>query len=355
MASSGESDLLEKCVDALASLPGIRILKIETENANPGIRFDRIVTANVRGQKVQIFIEAKSTGFPRDVDRVSVQFEGFLRDKKPSGVGMFVAPFITESSREMLKAKCINYWDQSGSLFLRTESALYDVERPVNRVRRPVPKRIFRGSASQVIHALLNEPNRIWRISELAKQSEVANSHVHEVLRALEVEGFVERSGRGPNTRRKLIQPGNLLDEWANVHSLDEYDISSFYIWRQPTEQVAVLVTRELESRNISYALTAVSGAIRRAPFVWRESVAAILVPRSTDVMNAFSAPEISQVDEGENLSLLATKEMTPFMFRTLVDGNWVASDIQIYLDLMVWPQRGKEQADYLRRERIGF
>ena len=42
-------------------------------------------------------------------------------------------------------------------------------------------------------------------------------------------------------------------------------------------------------------------------------------------------------------------------LFRERVDGVWLASPIQTYLDLLRAAGRAKELAEHLRRERIGF
>jgi hypothetical protein len=51
----------------------------------------------------------------------------------------------------------------------------------------------------------------------------------------------------------------------------------------------------------------------------------------------------------------LTTRKRSPLMFQRRIDGVQVVSDIQLYLDLFAWPQRGKEQAQHLRAQRLQF
>jgi hypothetical protein len=44
-----------------------------------------------------------------------------------------------------------------------------------------------------------------------------------------------------------------------------------------------------------------------------------------------------------------------PLAFRTKVDDIWTANPFRLYHDLRQDPQRGREQADRLRKEVIGF
>jgi hypothetical protein len=62
--------------------------------------------------------------------------------------------------------------------------------------------------------------------------------------------------------------------------------------------------------------------------------------------------------ERGGNLRLrVPYYRFSAFYGKHLVGGLWVASDIQLYLDLYDYPVRGREQAEHLydRRLRAGF
>ena len=60
-------------------------------------------------------------------------------------------------------------------------------------------------------------------------------------------------------------------------------------------------------------------------------------------------------VSEGFNLAVIEATSPGELLFRERVNGAWLASPIQVYLDLLRSEGRAKEMADHLRRERIGF
>jgi hypothetical protein len=60
-------------------------------------------------------------------------------------------------------------------------------------------------------------------------------------------------------------------------------------------------------------------------------------------------------VSEGANLVVIDAKSPGDLLFRQRVDGVWLASPIQTYLDLVRAEGRAKELAEHLRRETIGF
>ena len=63
----------------------------------------------------------------------------------------------------------------------------------------------------------------------------------------------------------------------------------------------------------------------------------------------------IDVVTEGANLAIIETKSTGELLFREQVDGVWLASPVQVYLDLLRGEGRAKEMAEHLRREMMGF
>ena len=60
-------------------------------------------------------------------------------------------------------------------------------------------------------------------------------------------------------------------------------------------------------------------------------------------------------VDEGANLAIIEATSPGDFLFRERVGGIWLASPVQVYLDLLRGEGRSKEMAEHLRKKRIGF
>ena len=58
---------------------------------------------------------------------------------------------------------------------------------------------------------------------------------------------------------------------------------------------------------------------------------------------------------EGANLAIIEVESPGELLFREKVGGLWLASPIQIYLDLLRGEGRSKEMAEHFRKERIGF
>jgi hypothetical protein len=180
---------------------------------------------------------------------------------------------------------------------------------------------------------------------------------VHQVCTYLERQLWLEQEGKGPRSVRVLREPGALLDAWAASYSLERYQHVRYHRWASSQVDLLDAVLPALSQNGIEHALTLDSGASLVAPYATPGDRAWIIVPSSAVGPLEEIAREVGlrRVDEGERVTFLVTRERSPLLFRRQIDGNWVASDVQLYLDLHAWPMRGQEQAQHLRAERLPY
>lgn len=119
-------------------------------------------------------------------------------------------------------------------------------------------------------------------------------------------------------------------------------------------DKLAGTIGSAAEEQGSAYAITLGSGALHRAPFLTQIEQTALWLPKSADVERIAQKCRLQPAEEGPNV-LLSARDEAPFLYRQKVDDLWIASDIQLYLDLWASADRGREQAEHLRRERIGF
>lgn len=361
--AAAERDLADGVVAALAALPGTHLHETAQHDSHsqPGRRIDLLAVVDVNGRPARIVVEVKSSGYPRDVRAAAAQLKEAL-----SGLGsgaaeatvlLVAAPALSPGSRELLRRQGIGYWDRSGSLYLQLPWALYYVDRPPPKGDKRRLQSVYRGRTAQVLHALLLGPDRWWGVRELAAHAEASPYTVHRVFTFLEDQLWVEKrgTGPGPGVVRRLVEPGQLLDAWAEAHSLGEYKPHRFHAWAQSPAALRRAVTAALERAQAEYALTLAPGADLVAPFSTESGQVALLVPASSDAEELAARAGLRPVDEGETVTFFVTRDRSPLLFRRRVHDCWVASDVQLYLDLWAWPRRGKEQARHLRAERLPY
>lgn len=343
--------LITRVAQTLESVPGVQIVSRE-EGGQAAREANAHLVVSVQGRQADLLVAIKKAGYPRDAREAIWRLNPVQRkDVFP----LFVAPSISQGAREWLREQGIGYADASGSLCLRLPWAYLFVERPQIEAEERKAKTVFRGSRAQVLHVMLTQSEQTWHIQDLALCAEVAPSTVHQVFRALEEADFVERTGRGPEVVRLLREPGKLLDAWAQEYSLKEYQVQGYYAWSQSLPRLRTSVGAVLEEMEIPYALTLSSGAELSAPFATRVETLALLLPQEAPIANIAERAKLKPVEEGANVLLFLTSGKAPLMNRRKVEDVWVASDIQLYLDLCASPARGKEQAMHLRRERLAY
>lgn len=356
IGSGSEVQLVKALQTALSDLPDVQIQSVEHHVMWEGVLWDLQLHLLVQGRPARIVVETRKTTYPRDLLLAVRQWQR-LRHAEASSpvVALVAAPAVSPGGRKLLREEGLGYWDLGGSLYLKLPWALYFIDLPAPRVGGRERLDLYRGNAAQVLHTLLLEPEREWHVQELAVRAEVALSRVHRTLSALEEQLWVEKRGRGPQAVRLLRDPGALLDAWATHWDLSRYEFRDYHRWAQTPQSLRQVVAETLGRLEVEYALTLTSGADLVAPFATGSERLTVLIPSILDLDMITSAAGLKAVDEGGNVSFLVSRDRSPLLFRRCLGGIWVASNVQLYLDLASWPARGKEQARHLRAEQLPY
>lgn len=341
--------LLEVLSGTLHQLPGLRAVVASRDEG---------VDLWIHGGESPVALQLKvlERGYPRDIRAVAESLQDRQGREDNETITLLGTPSLAPGSRKMLQAMGVGYWDGGGSLYLRLPWGLYLVDRPAPRVVERRGRELFRGASSRVLHTLLREPERLWAGTELASAAGVSKATVSRVLDLLEKNLW--GGGEGSGSRRagfRLHQPGELLEAWSRVHSLEDYRLYRFHAPAPSGARLEQAAKELLKASGVDYALTLESGASRRAPFSTVSRYVAALVSSGPDWSSLAGATDFRPVDKGENLLLLEVSDTAPLMYREELDGVWVASPIQLYLDLHAWPRRGREQAAHLREVCLGY
>jgi hypothetical protein len=123
--------------------------------------------------------------------------------------------------------------------------------------------------------------------------------------------------------------------------------------------QTPQLLIKELGGRlarhHIDYALTGAAAGSLIAPFTTAIPVVEVWVQATAAAERLCDITGAEPVVEGQNVAFLQANDDAPLMFREEAQGLWVVNRFRLYVDLRRDPRRGREQADHLRREVIGF
>lgn len=353
--------IVDQLTDAVAALPGVRITTNERRVRVEDHVFAFGIVAEIDHQHIRLLVHTQAHGYPRDVRNAIWQTERFRRlDQPVPDIPLVAAPAITETARTLLRERHLGYWDNGGSLFLELPQATYRVDHPVPSQGPRILQSPFTGHAARVVRLLLRDPEIRWQVSGLAEYAGVSVSTAHQVCRSLEARGWLVQDGRGPRSVRRVVSPGEILDAWAAAHSLGAYEVRRFRGPVPNTREFFQRVTETLERQRIRYALTLNTGfrlLLRAEGLALGVGLLPVSVLTLSDVGLAAVVQELElqPVTDGETIAFHITEDRWPLTGLQMSIGSSVASDLQLYLDLSAWPERGKEFAAKLRAERLGY
>ncbi|MCX6364894.1 MAG: hypothetical protein NTW58_12155 [Actinobacteria bacterium] len=265
---------------------------------------------------------------------------------------LLIADETTAEARAILGGHGIAVVDGLGNAHIESPGLLFHLEGR-RRPRQSRPTRLS-GKAGLVAQALLLDPGRGWQVQDLANEAGASVGMTHRVLARLEAEGLVTAESKGRNRVRRVTKPAALLDLWAE-ESAERPLRTLGYLLAQTPRQLAKELGGSLGRSDVDYALTGAAAAGLVAPFVTAVPVVEVWVTATAAPEELCYAAGAGRVSDGQNVVFLQAKDDAPLAFRELADGLWVVNRIRLYGDLRRDPRRGREQADHLRREVIGF
>ena len=187
-----------------------------------------------------------------------------------------------------------------------------------------------------------------WTLARLADEAAISLRTAHLVINALEEKAFVDKR-RGAI---RLEQPGALLDLWGENYRVDEHRRRTYYSFVRNPRELAATLASEADAQKARLALTLHSGAALVAPFVRSADVHAYF---RGDVEHLVKAVDLRPVESGGNVHLLVPNDEGVFYRTQTVDHVPVVCHTQLYLDLLHYPARGREQAEELRRQKLRY
>lgn len=292
-----------------------------------------------------LLLTVKSSGQPRIVRNAVPQIRRQVR-QFPRAYGVFVAPYISPASAQILAENNIGYLDLAGNCRLGFGTVYISKEGKSNPFTEKRDLRsLYSSKAARVIRVLLANTCRVWRTKALADEAGVSLGQVANVKKLLEDREWASKDREG----LRLVKPESLLAEWAEEYSYKRNAIRQYYSLKALPDLEADLADVCLKE-DIRYALTGFSGAARLAPFVRYQRAMAYVAGEQDRLAELL---DLKEVDSGANVWLMTPYDEGVLYGSGKVDSACVAAPIQVYLDLQGLRGRGGEAAEYLLREVI--
>ena len=356
-----ERELIARLVDALRELPEVEADLAQEPAAQHSDRgYDAQVDLHVAGKPFVLLLEAKKVVFPRDVRQVIWQLRaashGRPTGQRENPLPLLVAESISPGAKELLRSERVGYYDSGGSLYLPAPGAYLYIDKPPPKALAKSVRTLFTGRRAQVLHALLVRHQKWFGVTELAQQATVSPATASQVLTELERFDWLVVRGQGPGKERHLREPAALLDAWAKqLATIRPSPVRRYYVPGTKADTLATRIGQVFDAHEVQYAISHEAAAQRYAPFISHVSQVRVRVLIGGNADAAIGDLDARVVNEGANLGVIEAKSSGELLFREQIDDLWLASPIQIYLDLLRGEGRSKEMAEHFRKERIGF
>lgn len=166
------------------------------------------------------------------------------------------------------------------------------------------------------------------------------------VIAQMREAGYLKGIQRGRNASAQLCNEIAVLEKWRDEYSFDKNGMCSYY-----SADEDILNKLAFELRNSTYALSLHSGANQITRHVTTSQIHLYLPYDSycQEVKRLRKKLKLLELKEGGTIHFLRPYyKYSIFYGRQKIEGMWIASFVQLYLDLYHYPARGREHADIL-------
>jgi hypothetical protein len=222
-----EKRAAEQVQDLLRKVPSLRLEDIEYEpRLAKNSRSDFLIKLKAGNRSYQLIGEFKPVGQPRVAREAVAQLRHYCDLAGDNAYGIFVAPYLSESSREICAEFGVGFADLEGKRLHLIRQ--YLIDRTVDtkpQVERREIKSLFTPKSAQVLRVLMRDPSRRWKVTDLAEEADVSIGHVSNVRNALLDREWAQADSAGIH----VSDPDGLLDTWRDAYRRPPGKRQAFY------------------------------------------------------------------------------------------------------------------------------
>lgn len=351
-----EAEMADRLCAALADATGGQVVDRRAEQQiGKAQRLDLFLTLLAGGESVNIAVEIIRHAYPRDIRQVVWRLEEYklASDRQQNLITLVAAESLSPGAKDVLRQRGIGYFERNGSVYLNWRQWLINIERPGTASAKKDATALFTAAREMVVHALLKHRNEWLTGGELAAMAETSSYTCSVVLQELERREWCESSGAGRTLRRRLTQPGQLLDAWAEQWTRRKELRSRWYVFPTRPNALLMQLTDQIDQAGISFpwAFSGTAAANVFAPLLTGVDTAEIIVPPGQGEPLA-KALNLKPADKGANVTLVE-RDGASLLFRDRHPEyrSYFASPFILYLDLLDGRGRNKELAQHVREE----
>lgn len=314
---------------------------------------DALLTLKSMEGSIQVAVEVVRNAYPRDIQRaVWVLDEATKTTHDQDHIRLVAAETLSPGAKQSLKERGIAYFEKSGSLYLRSKGLLINIAHPSKGPSRPETISLFTDAREGVVHALLMHAHQWLTGTELAELAHTSPYTCSVVLKELERREWCESIGGGRTLRRRLVEPGKLLDAWAENWTQRSEIKTKGYIFVENRKNLLQEISHQLEEVGLAhgYVFSGTAAANAYAPLLTEADMVDVIVPPQWGG-NYMGALGLRPTSKGANVQIVEREPSTLLFAQPFDDHSNLASPFILYLDLLDGRGRNKELAQYIREK----
>jgi hypothetical protein len=269
---------------------------------------------------------------------------------------VLILSYASPEKQALCKSYGLNYLDASGNAWIRLPGFHIDKQgfKPTSARQNchsdQSIRNVFSDKASLILRFLLGcEGAGVREISRrlTADSFSISPSYVTKVLQTLGDERYIKREG----SRYLLVNKRELVADWAADYKKHNRPARSGLFL--PSRSMDDLVAAIGSALGSEYVLTSHAGTSLVDSFAAFDNIE-VLTRESDETIRVLEGVGAKQVERGANIQVAAPYyKVSAYYGARSILGIMVASDIQLYLDLLCQPIRGREAAEHLFKRRI--
>lgn len=325
-----------KIIKKIPFVSDIIIINDKVQNAS----YDFCCAVYFEGEArpIEFYIIVKSNGERRFVNSfidISKQYNSINF--------VFMAPYISEESANIMSEQKYSYMDLSGNCYIVANKIFMHILGQPNKFIATKEKKNYfcksSSASSTIMRTMLNCPEKCWKIKTLAKESGKALGTVSNVKFFLRDRDWIKEYKDGFT----LNNIKEMLYTWAKDYHKDKsvvYEYYSFETIPDLERKIAIWSNKH----DSSAVLGGFSASVRYSPVVRYKKVETYVKSEYLD--DFIQDMNLQRVSTGGNIIITIPHDENPLLFSRKIDGVPVTSPVQTVLDLLGNSGRGEEAAN---------
>lgn len=334
---------------------GIRLHRVRRQPSRgeplPDAEFDILLP---NGERRRLIVEFKANARRAPLEESLAQLRNHAAHSRASNLQPLIfSSYFGRPMREWLRKQGIWFADLQGNRYFRGPGLLVDREvgEKPKEIREPSAS-VFADRSSLVLRYLIPRPPVRIGVRDLARRVGLSPAAVSQCMKRLRELGHIGMS----SDQIRLQDREGLLAEWVSFYRprFRRQPQSRYYVHARSAEAVVDLL-RSVAPKDHDYALSIHAGASLVAPYVQFREVH-LYVPSAVQRLRSKILKSLGGEEAVSEANLIFIDPFYKDSFRfdaRAIRGIRVVSDLQLYLDLSCFPQRGSEQAEIILERRL--